>query len=253
VVGLAAVEEEVNPDKEWETWQGWLGREPTGDTIYAQVVEMLAFRQIWDAFVIVHDDAPTQARKDGTFLVWLQRNYARSQGVTVRRLTDPSSDVVSLARLIDSVWRYPTVASRDRFRALQSDQDFPMIDGWFHDLAGSGDYIDPRIPAQDFSDLRTKTAKIRKWVNTSVAHLSAQGRPLGTPPIQDLHDSIDVVAGLFRKYMNLIQGVPVNSGVVITPWPIIFRASWIRDDDHFQSIMTKVREAEEARRQPDTT
>ena len=34
----------------------------------------------------------------------------------------------------------------------------------------------------------------------------AEGRPLGIPPIQDIHDSIDVVAGLFRKNMNLSKG-----------------------------------------------
>jgi hypothetical protein len=128
----------------------------------------------------------------------------------------------------------------------------PLIDGWFDDLASSGDYIDPRIPAQDHEDLRMKTSKIRKWVNTSVAHLTAKGRPLGTPPIQHVDDSIDVVAGLFRTYMNLIQGVLVDPGVVMSPWPRIFRGSWIPDEDHFQSVMTKVNEAEARRREAAT-
>ena len=35
----------MDPDKEWATWRTWLGDEPKGETIYAQVVEMLAFRR----------------------------------------------------------------------------------------------------------------------------------------------------------------------------------------------------------------
>jgi hypothetical protein len=34
-----------------------LGDEPTGRNIYAQTVEMLAFRQIWDGFAYVYNNA----------------------------------------------------------------------------------------------------------------------------------------------------------------------------------------------------
>ena len=36
----------IDADREWETWRIWLGGEPKGLTIYAEVVEMLAFRKI---------------------------------------------------------------------------------------------------------------------------------------------------------------------------------------------------------------
>jgi hypothetical protein len=52
--------------------------------------------------------------------------------------------------------------------------------------------------------------------------------------------------------MTLIRGVAVDPGVVMTPWPTIFRESWIRDDDHFRTIMTKVHEAEMRRRAAST-
>jgi len=206
--------------------------------------------QIWDGFAIVHDGAPPEARKNATFVWWIRWNYARAQGLAVRRQTDPRGDVVSLARLIDSVWRYPTTMSRERFRALPGHDDFPLADGWFDDLAGrGGDYIDPRIPAGDFEELHAKTAKVRKWVNTSVAHLTAKGRPREAPPLPEVHDSIDAIVGLFVKYMNLIQGVLVDRSVVMTPWPAVFRVPWIPDDDHFRSVMTKVFEAERRRRE----
>jgi hypothetical protein len=35
-------------------------------------------------------------------------------------MADRSSEVVSLARLIDNVWRYPWVLTRDRYVAMQA-------------------------------------------------------------------------------------------------------------------------------------
>jgi hypothetical protein len=60
----------IDPVREWETWQAWLGHEPKGQTIYAEVVEMLAFRKIWRGFVLIHNSAPEQARSNATFLWW---------------------------------------------------------------------------------------------------------------------------------------------------------------------------------------
>jgi hypothetical protein len=141
-------------------------------------------------------------------------------------MADKGADVVSLARLIDHVYRFPWVLSRERFLGMQGSHDgFGLGDSWFESLAGTGDYIDPQIPAQDFDDLQTKTRSVRDWVNKSVAHLTS--RPRTGPPLNDIHDAIDVVATLFRKYQTLIGGVTVQLGVIMEPWPSIFRVPWI--------------------------
>lgn len=240
----------MDPDEEWKTWRLWLGDEPKGDTIYAQVVEMLAFRQIWGVFAHVYTNAPETARQDATFWLWFRHAYARSQGLGVRRMADRRSDVVSLASLIDHVWRYPTVLSRERYRELQGDDDVASSDRSFDSLAGEGGrFIDPRIPAQDFEDLRTKTATVRTWVNTSVGHLTAKGRLRESSPLQDVHDAVDVVADVFVKYMGLIRGVHIETGVIMEPWPYVFRVPWIPDDDQFHQVMDKVHESERRRRE----
>jgi hypothetical protein len=77
-----------------------------------------------------------------------------------------------------------------------------MAHGWFDSMAGTGDYIDPQIPAQDFDDLQTKTATVRHWVNTSIAHLTEKRKPKEAPPLQDVFDAVDVVADLLGKYGN---------------------------------------------------
>lgn len=105
-------------------------------------------------------------------------------------------------------------------------------------MAGEGDYIDPQIPAQDFDDLQTKTKSVRDWVNRSVAHLSTRSRK--GPPLNDVHDAIDVVADLFRKYHTLIMGVTVQLGVILEPWPTVFRVPWNPDDDQYREVMARM-------------
>jgi hypothetical protein len=235
----------LNPDKEWATWQDWIGREPGGRTIYAEVVEMLLFRKMWRGFAVVYEKAPEEARRNGTFLMYLRFAHARSLGAAVRRQADVREDVVSLGRLIDRVWRYPTVLTRERFRSLQGEDDAGMADEWFNDLAGPGEFINPEIPARDRESLRTETAEVRKWVNTAVAHFGR--REAGPPPLLEIHRCVDVVFDLFHKYANLIGGYAAERDVVMTPWPTVFRVPWIPDDDHFAEVM---REIEERTRPP---
>jgi hypothetical protein len=227
----------IDSDREWETWREWLGSEPQGQTIYAEVVEMLSFRKVWRGFAVIHDAAPEQARKNATFLWWLRWNYARSMGSAIRRQTDVRNDVVSLGRLIDRVWRYPTVLTRSRFVDMQGIDDADMVNGWFDQLAGKGDYINPEIPAQDMEDLLNRTAVVRGWVNKAVAHKDAAGRE--APPLSEIHSCVDVVFELFNKYGQLIRGVTTIDDVVMTPWATVFRTQWV-PDERWQEIAMKV-------------
>jgi hypothetical protein len=228
----------INADREWEVWRSWLGSEPKGATVYAEVVEMLVFRKIWRGFALIYDAAPEQARKNGTFVWWLRWNYARSMGSAIRRQTEVREDVISLGRLIDRVWRYPTVLTRERFVAMQGiEDDAPMVNGWFDDLAGSGDYINPEIPAQDLEDLQERTEVVRGWVNKAVAHKDAKGRD--APPLEQLHACVDVVFELFNKYSQLIGGRSIHGDVAMTAWPVIFRTQWIADE-RWNELATQV-------------
>jgi hypothetical protein len=241
----------MDADERWETWRTWLGDAPKGETIYAQVAEMMAYRQTWDVFAYVYKNAPAVVQDDATFLLWFRLGFARSEALGIRRMADRSSEVVSLARLIDNVWRYPWVLTRDRYVAMQgTDEDIVrMAHGWFDSMAGTGDYIDPQIPAQDFDDLQTKTATVRHWVNTSIAHLTEKHNPKEGPPLQEVFDAVDVVADLVGKYEQLIGGFAVHYGVIMQPWPYVFTVPWIADDEAFREVRTKMNEAERRRRQ----
>lgn len=104
-----------DPDQQWKQWVAWIGEDPGGTTILEEVVAMMAARQTWEGFRIIYNNAPEEARATATFQSWIIQNYFGRQGLAVLRQTDMDRDVVSLARLIDQVGRYPTVLSRDRY------------------------------------------------------------------------------------------------------------------------------------------
>jgi hypothetical protein len=232
----------IDPDREWELWREWLGSEPKGQTINAEVVEMLVFRKIWRGFSVIHREAPEQARKNATFVWWLRWNYARSMGSAIRRQTEVRGDVISIGRLIDHVWRYPTVLTRERFVAMQVIDAPGLVNGWFDDLAGPGDYIHPEIPAQDMEELQEQTAVVRGWINKAVAHKDAKGR--AGPPVTEINTCVDVLFDLFNKYSQLIRGVSTDRDVALTPWFGVFRTQWM-PDDRWKEIATLVDRVDE--------
>jgi hypothetical protein len=227
-------------DQEWAEWKAWLG-----DRIWHQVVEMMAFRQVWDVFFDIFKNAPDVVQGDATFLMWFRLAFARSQAMGVRRMADRRSDVVSLARLIARVRQRPTILSRDRCLANQTlaGEDLrSWANATFDRLAGPGDHIRKQVAIDDLDALRTKTASVVNWANTSVAHLK-KGRPVEGPPLQDVHDAVDVVVDLFAKYDALIRGSTLVRGVIMEPWPHVLTVPWIGEDE-WDRVRAKMDETE---------
>lgn len=114
------------------------------------------------------------------------------------------------------------------------------------DQFGGGDALDPAIPHNDLKELRRASRVVTKYVNQSVAHLQAPPPPVdhkqqppnapqGSPTtltLAEVHEVIDTIGGLFRKYFNLLTAntytdlVPVIQG----PWLDLFRVPWIKPE-----------------------
>ena len=232
-----------NPDDEWALWREWLGEDPQGRSIYAQVVELMGFRQIFRGFALLYDAAPEEARKNATFVWWVRWNYARSLGSAIRRQVDVREDVISLGRLIDRIWRYPTALTRERFLQVNASADPEEANRRFRDLAGEGEFINPEILAQDLETLREETADARRWVNTAVAHHGARERE--TPTLSELHRCVDVIFDLSNKYVQLLQGTTVAREPLMSNWPAIFKVAWI-PHDQYPKIMRQIQEQVQA-------
>lgn len=161
----------MKPDPTWNKWAAWLGREPKPGTIYKDVVDMRAARQIWEGFQAIVGVAPDDAKRFGTFHSWFNASYVRSQGLAIRRQVEVSDDVVSLGRLLDRIAKSPNVLSLERYLAELHPDDRRLGNEFFDSLTAPGARaIDASVPLAHLKRLRDETAKIKTWVDKEVAH-----------------------------------------------------------------------------------
>jgi hypothetical protein len=125
-------------------------------------------RHVWDGWAIVYNGAPPEAHENATLASWVKENYVARRAMAIRRQADTGRDVVSIARLIDHVGRYPQVMSRDRYaRRSAVRASRAEADRIFDRLIGEGrDHIDPNKAKADLAKLRTDRRR-RLLVNLS--------------------------------------------------------------------------------------
>lgn len=104
---------------------------------------------------------------------------------------------------------------------------------WATQYAGRvGRHLDPSIPAADFAKLTDAAADVKAYVDRHVAHTEKPPRVAAgvTLTLKDVHDDIDVIGDLFKKYFNLLTG---SSYLFLEPeiqhdWMAVFQQPWMR-------------------------
>lgn len=144
----------MDPDQEWADWQAWLG-----DRIWNQVVEMMAFRQVWEVFLRRLQERPGLGPRGrhvpGVVPAGLCAiagdGRAPDGGHETRRSVARQADHARPSAAVDPVARAvpgQPIAAGDDLRT--------WANATFDTIAGLGDHISTQIPAQDFDDLQTK-------------------------------------------------------------------------------------------------
>ena len=211
---------------------------------------MMAARQIWEGFRILYFAAPEEARRNGTFHLWLTQNYLHRQALAIRRQTDTDRDVVSLGHLIQQVRRYPHDLSRDRYIERTAGwQSATEATGFFDEMVGPGrDHVDPNMARSDLAKLKTRTARIVGYVDNEVAHYNqAKGQFSQGLTFGDITQGIDLIVDLSVKYRLMIIGKSMAKTVIIDPWIGIFDKAWIPTMDRMYEV-TKQIDAIESKR-----
>jgi hypothetical protein len=144
------------------TWQHWI-RQLTND-----VIIVVAWREIWQQMAIAIDGNPNIPRT--LAMSYLSTTYYQSQSVAVRRLVDQSRDVISFARLLQSVRGHAQLITRDWWLNQYADSldrriAAPERDSEFGGTVG--DHLDPRIVQSDLQALRAEVQKVETLVDRS--------------------------------------------------------------------------------------
>jgi hypothetical protein len=181
--------------------------------------------------------------------------YITTQVMAVRRQADNSRRVASLARIMLEIKSRPEAISRDYWLGqwdLEDEATDPYgglalvaENAWAEQYAGGvGDYVDPAIPEADYAKLRSAASKVNQFANRHIAHSQATihqpdlQRPPDVEPAsaedetlsaKEVHEVIDVIGDLFKKYYNLLTA---SSYVFLEPviqhdWLAPFRVPWM--------------------------
>lgn len=236
-------------DQRVEKWKDWLEKGISND-VYSMHLQRFAWKRMHE----IIDENETLKGTTSYFWEWLFDLYAKTQAGAVRRQADVNDQAASLGQLIHEITTTPNCIVRDWYVSHwgrpetydEDDQAYWKKAGekhWAGTFGGTtGDYIDPTITAADLAELREGSEKVRRYVDKHVAHFDAsvigrgppaaptkEGRAL--PTLNEVHDAIDLIGRLFRKYSQLFSASDI---IELTPvlqhdWEAVFRVQWLPD------------------------
>ena len=166
----AFVSEQERLDEEFARWSNWLS-----DPIYEDTIDLMAARQLFSEYGEVVEHAPDDVRQlTGPLQTWVSGNYIAKLASGIRRQSEVSPSVVSIATLLDRIARNPRALSKERSMGTAGTDGALLLgeeENYFNQFAISTlEYIDPTVPSGDLHRLQSVAGPIRKWVNKGLAH-----------------------------------------------------------------------------------
>lgn len=209
-------------------WTGWLDG-MIKNNIFAMHLQRLAWREV-SAMLAENADALPPSY----WWEFMRDTYATTQAVAVRRQADTMRGVASLAKLVEEVAGDASRITRRFFLSHENTED-PY---WARVAEQNGDehyagevhqHLDPAVPRADLAAIRGAAASVRDYVDKHVAHAEASPAAV-TLTLDDVHDAIDVLGDVFKKYDFLIQGA---SWACLEPaiqhnWMAAFTVPWMK-------------------------
>jgi hypothetical protein len=215
-------------DERIEKWTGWIE-----GTIWKNVLTLHLQRDTWrDVSQILQENGELP---DSYWWKFMVDTYGVTQGMGVRRQADTHRDAASLGKLLQEVGDDASRITQDFWVDLWHTTDPADLEHArrvFAEAYGGtvATSLDPSIPAVDLDGLRAAAATVKDWVDQHVAHADASPAPTSeTLTLSDIHQAVDVIGDLFKKYYLLFTAAEVEVVPIIDPkWKLVFRVPWMR-------------------------
>jgi len=177
-------------------WKHWIGQ------LANAITTVMVYREIWGMMAAAIDANPAIPRT--LAMDYLAGTYTQSQAVAVRRLVDLDPDVISLARLLDSIAAHPRLIARDWWIGQFEEIDRRASAGVGRDLRRCGARLRRSANrGSDLSDLRAEADRVKTLVDKVLAHrVENYSGPMVTQ--SDLNAALDTIGQLFQKYYMLV-------------------------------------------------
>jgi len=171
----------------------------------------------------------------GYFFTWMFDNFVVTTAMSVRRLADGRSDVVSLRNLLQELRENPHLFSRDYFVELCSRGNLPeeIHQRTYDRLVGHDmEQLSRRHIGREIAELEEKTRLIRDLANRKFAHSARAGEPEELPTFETLEDCLDFFQELVKKYMVLMRGTAITTLLPTFQydWKQPLRFPWISEE-----------------------
>jgi hypothetical protein len=130
----------------------------------------------------------------------------------------------------------PSKFTRDYYMGLWNDSDMHWLGvgqrHWQETYSGDvGEHLDPAIPAADLEVLKAAAASVTHYVDKHVAHADAGAVSADvTVTLDEVHDAIDAIGTLFKKYAGLFSSSAFARLVpaIQHDWKAAFTVPWIK-------------------------
>lgn len=211
-----------------EKWIGWID-----GPLVDEVLSLHSRREIWNGIAEMAAATPGVGDRPSAFWDYHRDCYVAAQAVGIRRVTDLTRGVISLAKLIDEM---KTAAKARQFTREIFLAQWDLTDdllqkraevGW-RLFAGGGEQFDARLAEADLAMLRGDSEKIKEYVDEHVVHRAEHPKMLEMPTFGELHAAIDDIGAMFKKYSQVLKAAhwaglePLGQG----DWRAIFRQPW---------------------------
>ena len=213
-------------DQRIEKWTGWVE-----GTIKDNVLTMHLQRQVWREASDVWSANPDLP--ESYWWEFMRDTYATTQAVAVRRQADTMKGVASLGKLIKEISDDPAPVTYEFWMTLNADEDPYWVrvaeNNWAEHYGGAGhDHLDGATAVADLERLVQAAARVRHYVDKHVAHAEASP-PAVTLTLDEVHDTIDTIGHLFKKYSFLLTGNGWGTlePAIQHPWQAVFAVPWM--------------------------
>ena len=221
-------------------WNGWID-----GTVKSNVLTMHLHRHAWEEVTAI-----LQANPDLPESYWwefMHDTYATTQAVAVRRQADTHRGVASLGKLVEEIAGDPSHFTREYYIRLWDDPDPYWLrvaqEHWDETYAGLvGNHLDPAIPAADLETLKAAAERVTHYVDKHVAHADAGAVSAEvTVRLSEVHDTIDTIGTLFKKYAGLFSSSAYGTLVPVIPhnWKAAFSLPWMKPRERRQLSVSK--------------
>ncbi|BEP14403.1 hypothetical protein acdb102_27140 [Acidothermaceae bacterium B102] len=215
-------------DSRWHSWLTMLS------TAKMDIHQMAHNRAIWLSVVDMLQRNQSVTHNQ-VMNAWLSGHYTTTQAVAIRRQCDVGTNdrPKSMGRLLTEMVAHPSVFTRDRYLGatdgrLRRDREA----AWQRVCDPDTDLFDVGIVDADLTVLRATSAKVRKYVDKSIAH-SLNSRPNAKAPItfRDINESVTLLGAMSLRYVGYLEGswFPELGFDPAIEWLAPFQKAWMPD------------------------